>query len=194
MPRWLIINAEHTRIGIAKLLVPNGFHLEATDIVGSAVIRRKTIRLFEAQGTVGETRMYAAIGVLRAADPFGLDVDHAHKLEPRRATRVGRRPARRKGNLASLAIVGHTTAPFRADFTGRALDLTNHWHWLGDAVVHDLDIRAWGGAGTLGIITGEFALHGNSAGVRRQRPPRIQRGCTSASFRRSSKATIPTMF
>ncbi|MDB6087969.1 MAG: hypothetical protein JWN85_753 [Gammaproteobacteria bacterium] len=162
VPRWLIVSAEHARIGVARLLVPSGFHLEATDIVGSASIRHRTIRLFEAQAQLGDTHV-SGIGVLRAADPFALDLDGHINWSP-----VGQ-PAWAafgtvKGNLSAVAIVAHTTAPFRADFTGRALDLTSHWHWLGDAVVHDFDLRSWGVGGPLGIITGEFALQGNAAG------------------------------
>ncbi|MGH8322174.1 MAG: translocation/assembly module TamB domain-containing protein [Steroidobacteraceae bacterium] len=162
VPRWMVITAEHARIGIATVTVPNGFRIQATDIEGSAVIRHRTIRLFEAQGQLADTHV-SGIGLLRATDPFGLDVD----------TRVNWRPQGQpawagsvaaKGDLASLALTIHATAPFRADFTGRALDLTNHWHWLGDAVAHDLDIRAWGGSGVLGLIRGQFALHGDTNG------------------------------
>jgi translocation and assembly module TamB len=162
VPRWMVINAEHTHIGMATVTVPNGFRLVATDIDGSAVIRHRTLRIFESQGQIGDMHV-AGIGLLRATDPFGIDVDTRVNWSP------DGQPAwagvvTTRGNLASLALTIHTTAPFRADFTGRALDLTNHWHWLGDAVVHDLDIRAWGGSGVLGLITGQFSLHGNTDG------------------------------
>jgi translocation and assembly module TamB len=162
VPRWLIVNAEHTRIASVTLDVPNGFHLEATDLLGSAVIRHRTIRLFDAQVQLGDAHL-SGIGVLRAADPFAFDVDGRINWSPEG------QPAwavfgTAKGDLSAAAVVAHTTAPFRADFTGRALDLTNRWHWLGNAVVHDFDLRSWGVGGPLGIITGEFVLHGNSAG------------------------------
>jgi translocation and assembly module TamB len=162
VPRWMVINAEHTRIGVANVIVHNGFHLQATDIEGSAVIRHRTIRLFQAAGQLGDTHV-SGIGLLRATEPFGMDVDTRINWSPEgQPAWAGNVVA--NGDLATLRLTIHTTAPFRADFTGRALDLTNRWHWLGDAVAHDLDIRAWGGSGVLGLITGRFSLHGDTNG------------------------------
>lgn len=162
VPRWMVIDAEHTHIGIATVTVPNGFRLAATDIDGSAVIRHRTIRLFEIQGQLDETHV-SGKGLLYATDPFGLDVDTRINWSPESQPAWAGTVAA-KGDLASLGLTIHTTLPFRADFTGKALDLTNHWHWLGNAVAHDLDIRAWGGSGVLGLITGRFAIHGDTNG------------------------------
>jgi translocation and assembly module TamB len=162
VPSWMVINAEHARIGTATVTVYNGFRLDATDIDGVAVIRHRTIRLFQAQGQIGDTHV-SGIGLLRAADPFGLDVNTRVNWSPEgQPAWTGDVAA--QGNLASLGLIIHTTAPFRADFTGHALDLTGHWHWLGDAIAHDLDIRAWGGSGVLGLITGKAELHGDTNG------------------------------
>ena len=162
VPRWMVINADHTHIGLATVTVYNGFRLDATDIDGSAVIHHRTIRLFEAQGQLGDTHV-SGKGLLRATDPFGLDVDTRVNWSPDSQPAWAGTVAA-KGDLASLALTIHTTLPFRADFTGKMLDLTNHWHWLGHAVAHDLDIRTWGGSGVLGLITGQFAIHGDTNG------------------------------
>lgn len=162
LPRWMVINAQNARIGIANVTVYNGFHLQATDIEGAAVIRHRTIRLFQAQGQIGDTHV-SGIGLLRATDPFGMDVDTRVNWRPEGQPAWAGNVAAR-GNLATLALTIHTTEPFRADFNGRALDLTNRWHWLGQAVAHDLDIRVWGGSGVLGLITGKFSLHGDTNG------------------------------
>jgi translocation and assembly module TamB len=162
VPSWMVIDAEHTRIGMATVTVPNGFLVQATGVEGSAVIRHRTIRLFQAEGQLGETHI-SGIGLLRATDPFGMDVNARFKWTPEgQPAWLGDIAA--KGNLATLALTIHTIAPFRGDFSGRALDLTNHWHWLGDAVAHDLDIRVWGGSGVLGLITGHFFVHGDTNG------------------------------
>ena len=162
VPRWMVINADHAHIGFATVTVPNGFRLDATDLDGSAVIRHRTIRLFEAQGQIGDTHV-SGKGLLYATDPFGLNVDTRINWSPDTQPAWAGTVAA-KGNLASLALTIHTTLPFRADFTGKALDLTNRWHWLGDAVAHDLDIRTWGGSGVLGLISGNFAIHGDTNG------------------------------
>ena len=162
VPRWMVINADHTHIGLAIVTVYNGFNLQATDIDGSAVIRHRTIRFYEIQGQISDTHV-AGKGLLYATDPFGINVDTRINWSPdSQPAWAGTVTAR--GNLASLGLVIHTTTPFRADFNGRALDLTNHWHWLGDAVAHDLDIRAWGGSGVLGLITGHATIHGDTHG------------------------------
>ena len=162
VPSWMIVNADHAHIGLAIVTVPNGFRLDATDIDGSAVIRHRTIRLYEAQGQIDETHV-SGKGLLYATDPFGMDVDARLNWSPESQPAWAASVAA-KGNLATMGLTVHTTLPFRADFTGHALDLVNKWHWFGNAVVHDLDIRAWGGAGVLGLITGHVTIHGDTNG------------------------------
>ena len=162
VPRWMVINADHTHIGLSVVTVYNGFHLEATDIDGSAVIRHRTIRFYEIQGQISDTHV-AGKGLLYATDPFGINVDTRINWSPSdQPAWAGTVTAR--GDLASLGLVIHTTRPFRADFNGKALDLINRWHWFGDAVAHDLDIRVWGGSGVLGLITGHAKIHGDTNG------------------------------
>lgn len=162
LPRWMVINADHTHIGLSVVTHYNGFYLEATDIDGSAVIRHRTIRFYEIQGQISDTHV-AGKGLLYATEPFGMNVDTRINWSPDDQPAWAGTVAAR-GNLASLGLVIHTNKPFRADFNGQALDLTNRWHWFGDAVAHDLDIRAWGGSGVLGLITGHAKLHGDTNG------------------------------
>src|SRR6185437_6054035 len=110
VPRWMVINAEHTRIGMATVTVYNGFRLDAKDIGGEAVIRHRTIRLFQAQGQIGETHV-SGIGLLRADDPFGLDVHTRVNWTPEGQPAWAGVVAA-KGDLASVALTIHTTAPF----------------------------------------------------------------------------------
>src|SRR5207244_1156086 len=44
------------------------------------------------------------------------------------------------------------------------LDLTDHWHWLGEALVQDFDLRAWGVRAPFGSITARLAVSGDDAG------------------------------
>lgn len=162
VPSWMLVNADHTHIGLATVTVPNGFRLDATDIDGSAVIRHRTIRLYEAQGQISDTHV-SGKGLLYATDPFGMDVDARLNWSPE-SQPAWAASVTAKGNLATMGLTIHTTRPFRADFNGSALDLVNRWHWFGNAVVHDLDIRAWGGSGVLGLITGHVTIHGDTNG------------------------------
>ena len=193
LPRWLVISAEHTRVGHALLVVPNGYRLEGTEIVGSAVLRHRSIRFFEAQVQMGDTH-FSGIGELRATDPLQLDVDGRINWSPDGQpawTVVGTA----KGDLDKLLVTVHTVIPFRADFGGSALDLTNHWHWLGNAVVHDFDLRAWGVGGPLGIIGGRLAVHGDSDGFGARgavNPTGLHAGLFEAQFEGAYAAHVLT--
>ena len=163
LPRWLIISAEQGRVGSATLTVPNGFRLDATDINGAAVVRHRVIRFFQAEGLLGGEARVSAIGDLIAADPLGLEVKGRILWSP------AGQPAwtvagSARGDLNILHVVAHTDGPFRADVSGQALDLTNQWHWVGDAVVRDFNLRAWGLSDLLGSITGHLAGSGDATG------------------------------
>src|SRR6202030_1347930 len=163
LPRWLIISAEQGRVGSATLTVPNGFRLDATDISGGAVLRHHVIRFFQTEGLLGGEARVSAIGDLIAADPVGLEVKGRILWSP------AGQPAwtvagSARGDLNILHVVAHTDSPFRADVSGQALDLTNQWHWVGDAVVRDFNLRAWGVSGPLGSITGHLAGSGDATG------------------------------
>ncbi len=49
-----------------------------------------------------------------------------------------------RGNLDALIVSGHALSPFRTAFSGKALDLTSHWHWIADVAVQDFDLQAFG--------------------------------------------------
>ena len=163
LPRWLIISAEHGQVASATLTVPNGFRLDATDISGVAVIRHNVIRFFQAEGLLAGAARVSAIGDLLAADPLGLEVKGRLLWSP------AGQPAwtvagSARGDLNILHVVAHADSPFRADVSGQAIDLTNQWHWVGDALVRDFNLRAWGVSGPLGSITGHLAGSGDATG------------------------------
>ena len=64
----------------------------------------------------------------------------------------------------SSPITAQFTAPFLAEFNGKAEDLTTGWHWSGAGTVRSLDLRTWGGGGALGEITGKLQVRGDAAG------------------------------
>ncbi|HEY0767165.1 MAG TPA: translocation/assembly module TamB domain-containing protein [Steroidobacteraceae bacterium] len=163
LPRWLIISAEQGRVASATLTVPNGFRLEATDISGAAVIRHRVIRFFQAEALLAGEARVGAIGELRAADPLGMEVKgHIDWSPPGQPAWTVSGSAR--GDLDVLNIVAQAIRPLRANFSGQALDLTNQWHWAGDALIRDFDLREWGVSGPLGSITGHLAGSGDAAG------------------------------
>ena len=162
LPRWLIVSFDHANIGSLNLAVYNGFHFEATRLSGSGIGRHRKIRLYELGLQSGNARLTGS-GQLGAYDPLRLDFQTRIDWTP------GDQPAwsvdnTLKGDLAILGITAHTIAPFRSDFTGQALNLFGQWHWQGNALVHDLDVTAWGGSRILGLLSGPLALKGHANG------------------------------
>ncbi|HEX4648741.1 MAG TPA: translocation/assembly module TamB domain-containing protein [Steroidobacteraceae bacterium] len=163
LPRWMIISAEQAHVGSVTITVPNGFRLDATGIEGAAVIRHRVIRFFQAEALLNGQLRVNGIGELRAADPLGMEVKgRADWTAPGQPTWTVDGSAR--GDLNDLNIVAHVQNPFRADVSGQALDLTEHWHWAADATVRSFDLRAFGLPGSLGRISGHLAGIGNAAG------------------------------
>jgi translocation and assembly module TamB len=162
LPSWLIVNAEDGEAGSVTLTVYNGFHLEARDLRGAAVVRHTHIRVFQAEGQLAEAHISAA-GELRATDPLGMEmkgrIDWLPEGQPRWTLTGSAR-----GDLNLLSIVAHTTSPCRADLTGELLDVTTHWHWVADAAVQDFDLHAWQLNTPLGSITGHVEGSGDESG------------------------------
>jgi translocation and assembly module TamB len=162
LPRWLLINAEDAQVGEVTITAYNGFRLEAGDIRAAAVIRHNYIRFFQAQGRLADMRIMA-MGKLLAADPLGMEVKwHVNWMPSGQPSWTVAGSA--NGDLEALSIVAHATSPFRADITGQLLGLTSRFHWVGDAVVQDFDLRAWDLNTPFGSITGHVAASGDEHG------------------------------
>jgi len=169
LPYWMQIRADALHVGSATLIVPNGTQLDAQEIEGSGVLRSRVIRIFESSLNYGAARI-AAHGTLRSGEPMGLDADARLSVPA-----AGRQPpwvleAIGKGDLSKLALTGHFTQPFRADFNGLMMHLTANWQLQGDSRVEDVDIRAWGGGGALGRISGQLALTASGGGFTARGP------------------------
>jgi translocation and assembly module TamB len=162
LPHWLIVSLDHARIGSVALAVYNGYHLEATDLEGSAIARYRQIRFFQLGLQMGTLRVDGA-GQMQAYDPLRFDFENKLVWKPDEQPAWSVNTVAH-GDLNLLNVTAHTLAPFRSDFTGQALNLTGQWHWLGNAIVHDLDVTAWGGNKILGLISGQVAMKGNTNG------------------------------
>ncbi|MGB6605489.1 MAG: translocation/assembly module TamB domain-containing protein [Steroidobacteraceae bacterium] len=160
LPRWLLISVEHAQVGDAVVSVYNGFRMEMTNVSGAAVIRHSTIRIFNAEGQWRDARL-AASGELRATDPLGIEA-HGHIDWHPPGQPVWTVAGTGSGDLNALNVVAHAVSPFRADVNGQLLDLTRHFHYVGDAQVRSFDLAAWGAAGPLGAISGHLAFMGDA--------------------------------
>jgi translocation and assembly module TamB len=162
LPHWLIVSTDHMRIGSLNLAVYNGAHLEATNLEGSAIARYRKIRFYQVGMQMGTLRVDGA-GQMWAYDPLRFDFQNKITWTPDDQPAWALNTAS-KGDLNLLSVTAHTLTPFRSDFTGQGLNLTGQWHWQGNAIVHDLDVTAWGGNKILGLISGQVAMKGNTNG------------------------------
>jgi translocation and assembly module TamB len=163
LPRWLLISVEEGHVDHALLTVFNGVRLQASNLSGAAVIRHRVIHFFQADGMLEDAHV-SAIGDLRAEDPLAMDVKGRLDWQPPGQPAYTLSGTGR-GDLNVLNIVAHSVSPFTADVSGQMLDLTNRWHWVGDAVVRQFDLTPWGvAAPLLGNITGHLAVSGDANG------------------------------
>ena len=160
LPPWMTIRIGHASVGSAVVVVPDGARVTGTGIVGSAVLRHRDIRFYQAQLQMGEVH-FAVAGSLHASDPMRLAGNGQITWQPR-GQPVWRLTASAAGDLDKLPIGGRIVAPFQSEISGEMLDLTRHWHWRGEAVVDDFDLRAWHLTGALGAIAGKLALSGDA--------------------------------
>ena len=162
LPPGLIIRVDRAAIDSATLIATNGRRFDATQVETSGVARHRTIRFFGASFAMDAMRVSGS-STLRAADPMQLEAD-SRTLIRMTGQPVWIMAATGRGDLDLLEISARFTAPFRADFAGRAQDLTRGWKWSGKTQVHDFDLRAWGGGGALGQISGVLEVRGNASG------------------------------
>ena len=179
----LNIQVENLAVVHAELVSPSGVTLAADQLHAVAQVGTKEIRVFDS------TLHYAGFevrstGTVHAATPIQLQGETRASM-----TTPGQPPwlanAQFDGDLDRLPITAVLLAPFNADFHGDARALSGDWHWQGASQVRDLDLRAWGLGGALGIIHGTLRLEGNRDGFGAQgalEPPGLKSGPLAVDF------------
>ncbi len=169
LPHWLQIRADDVRIASGTLIVPDGERFDATQLEGAGLVRPATVRVDRAGMTMNAVH-FTGRGVLRAGDPFGMDVATLTTI------RAPGQPvwvigASGKGTLDSLSLGVRFTAPLQADFTGSASDLTGNWRWQGNAYLENFNLNAWRASDTaLGRVSGRLTLAGDGDGFTARGP------------------------
>lgn len=169
LPRWLLISSEDAQVDAATLSVYNGFRMELHAVRGAVMLRTKTIRLFQADGTWDSAHL-SGIGTLHAADPLGMDVQG--RIDWRLPGQPGWvADGSASGDLNRLQVRGSTLSPFSAEVSGELLDLTGHFHWVAGAQVQEFTLAPWGvQAPLLGRIHGRLRGSGDAEVFRAQGP------------------------
>ena len=186
-PHFLVgllnIQAEDLHVGHAELISPSGVSLTADRVHAVAQVGTMEIRVFDGTMTYAGFEVRST-GTVHAATPIQLQGETRISM-----TADGQPPwlanAQFDGDLDRLAITGALLAPFNADFHGEARALTGDWHWLGWSQVRDLDLRAWGLGGALGVVHGTLRLDGDRNGFGSQgtlEPPGLKAGPLAVNF------------
>jgi translocation and assembly module TamB len=161
-PGALRIDADHLVVAQGTLLLANGTRWDATGAEAAAVVRSREIRVLRGGMELPNLSVQAS-GRLLAGDPLGLNGQARLNIH-NEGLPDWIIHGEFDGDLEELPLTAAITAPFRADFKGRAVDLARRWRWSGVAAVDDFDIRAWGGGAALGAIHGDLALTGDRDG------------------------------
>ncbi len=162
MPGALRVDANRLQVTRGSLLLANGTSYDATGVEAAAIVRSREIRVLRGGMDLPFLNVQAS-GRLLAGSPLALNG------QTRLNIHAEGQPdwiihGEFDGDLEELPLTASITTPFRARFQGRAVDLTRGWRWRGDTTIEDLDIRAWGGGGALGLIRGTLALTGDRDG------------------------------
>ena len=162
LPHGLVIRVDSVHADTVTLVLPNGQHMNGTQIETAGFIRRHSIRILNSAFTMGGLQVTGDTE-LGAANPLGIS-GNVHVVLRNAAQPAWIFTATAHGNLDTLPLSVDLTAPFRAEFQGAAHQLTSHWNWAGNAKVAGFDLRAWGGGNALGLTSGELALAGDATG------------------------------
>ena len=163
LPPFLTIRTEGAQIFDATLIATNGRRFDGTEVAASGTLRSKTLRFYDARARLQDLRVQGWFDI-GAASYTELTAQTHWKFSPA-GQPVWTASIDADGDMDKLGIVAQVTAPFRARFNGSADALTtNTWHWGGKGLVDEFDLRAWGGGGVLGKITGQLDIKGDRDG------------------------------
>jgi len=162
LPGLMSIVADGVSVDHGRLIVPNGYELDAEQLAASGVLHTRSIRVYGGKLDYQGARL-SADGTVTAAASLGLNATLRMALSPA-GQPTWTANARIDGNLAKLLVTGGFTEPFAADFHGEAGE-SGGWHLAGNSRVQRFDLAAWGLGNPLGVITGTLAVRLDSEGI-----------------------------
>jgi translocation and assembly module TamB len=182
LPGLMSIVADGVSADHGRLIVPNGYELDADQLAASGVLHTRSIRIFGGKLNYQGAQL-SADGTVRAAASIGLNGALRMAISPK-GQPVYTANAHIDGDLARLAVTGGFTEPFAADFRGEAGE-TGGWHLAGNSHVQRFDLGAWGLGNPLGIITGALAVRLDQTGFTARgalTPPGLKSGPLEVDF------------
>ena len=166
-PHFLVgllkIEAVKLGVGHVTLISPGGTTLEAEQLRAAAQIGTREIRILDSQLNYSGFELQGN-GTVRAAQSIGVRGQVRLSRQATAGEPSWLADGQINGDLDVLGINAVLLTPFNAEFQGDARSLTGDWHWQGRMRVRDLDLRAWGAGGALGLIGGPLQVTGNREG------------------------------
>jgi translocation and assembly module TamB len=182
LPGLISIVADGVSADHGRLIVPNGYELDANQLAASGVLHSRSIRIFGGKLDYQGAQL-TADGTVLAASSIGLNGVLRMVIAPA-GQPVWTANAHIDGDLARLTVNGGFTEPFAADFRGEAGE-SGGWHLAGNSQVQRFDLGAWGLGNPLGIITGRLAVRLDDAGFTARgalTPPGLKSGPLDVDF------------
>jgi translocation and assembly module TamB len=193
LPPLTQIEAHSAFVERWRLITPSGQTFDTTHVQAVGTILPRIIHVYSGALDYNDVVHVQMSGDVLAARSTGLTgVLHFASAQ------LGTLPpwtvnARVAGDMERLALDASFSEPFTASFHGDVRDVTNNWHWRGNAYVRRFDLTAWDAGHALGLISGNLLLEGDRSGFRAKGsvdPPGLHSGPLEAEFSGSYQARV----
>jgi translocation and assembly module TamB len=166
LPRFLKVISDTASISNVTVLLPNGHRLEARNVSARVDLRSRQLALNHLKVDSDFFTLEGAVK-LGAANPLSAAGTLDWTLSLQRGHLPWRGSATLVGDLNELRIEAAQTTPVRAALVGRALDLTDRWHWDARLQSASIDLAALALAPLL-MRDVNLSFSGNAAGLSAQ--------------------------
>ncbi len=166
LPRFLKVISDSASISNVTVLLPNGHQLEARKVSARVDLRSHQLALNQLKIDSDFFTLAGAVK-LGAANPLRLSGMLDWTLTRQSDRRAWQGSATLAGDLNELRIEAAQTTPVRATLVGRALDLTDKWHWDARLQSASIDLAALALAPLL-MRDVNLSFSGNAAGLSAQ--------------------------
>ncbi|HEU4515887.1 MAG TPA: hypothetical protein VFR77_01160, partial [Steroidobacteraceae bacterium] len=157
MPGWLSVAIDDARVDSLHLVSPNGAETRFSDIRGSALISRTSLRFDGVHVRSEGWAVAGASGSLFARNPMALDVTTAWSIsDDNRVAGI----ARASGDLDRLRVDAEIAAPGKGHVTAELRDVAKELSFRGQAKIASLDLAQWVDEPPVGPLSGVLEIEG----------------------------------
>jgi translocation and assembly module TamB len=195
LPPGITIRVKQAKVATATLVAINDRRFDTRNIYARGELEHRSLVL-ENAALQWDFMQIAGSAHLFADNPLRIVKADTRIVMAMEGQPTWRIVTESSGDLNSVKVGGQVTAPFNATLQGSVNDLTQGWYWLGNTVIKDLDLRAWGAGDVLGLIHGQLAIRGDAQGFSARgalTPSGLQAGALATDFAGSYNAKVLTV-